>query len=84
MNASHLVDALRGLMNYAGGWDAPTGHPCATARDALAAYDADPQPSAGLVYLQQCEAKRDAATDDKERTFWSRQAGAVRASLARL
>ena len=31
-----LIDALQGLMNYIGGWDAPEGHPCRVAADLLA------------------------------------------------
>lgn len=31
-----LVDALQGLMEYVGGWDAKAGHPCRVASDLLA------------------------------------------------
>lgn len=31
-----LIDALQGLMNYVGGWDAAAGHPCRIAADLLA------------------------------------------------
>lgn len=31
-----LVEALQGLMQYVGGWDAPAGHPCRVAADLLA------------------------------------------------
>jgi len=30
-----LLEALRGLMDYVGGWDAPDAHPCGIARDTL-------------------------------------------------
>ena len=32
-----LRAALRGLLDYAGGWDAPADHPCGIARTALSA-----------------------------------------------
>jgi hypothetical protein len=31
-----LIEALRGLMEYVGGWDSPAGHPCRVAADLLA------------------------------------------------
>jgi hypothetical protein len=31
-----LIEALQGLLNYVGGWDAPAGHPCRVAADLLA------------------------------------------------
>lgn len=33
--APELLDALQGLMNYVGGWDAAADHPCGKARDAI-------------------------------------------------
>ena len=33
--APDLLAALRGLMEYTGGWDSPADHPCGIARDAL-------------------------------------------------
>jgi hypothetical protein len=35
-----LAAALRAVMNYTGGWDAPAPHPCGIGRDTLADYDA--------------------------------------------
>jgi hypothetical protein len=34
-SAPELLDALQGLMNYVGGWDAAADHPCGKARDAI-------------------------------------------------
>jgi hypothetical protein len=33
--APELLDALQGLMEYVGGWDAAADHPCGKARDAI-------------------------------------------------
>lgn len=33
--APDLLAALRGLMEYTGGWDRPPDHPCGIARDVL-------------------------------------------------
>jgi len=37
--APELLDALRGVMQYTGGWDADPPHPCGKARDVLARAD---------------------------------------------
>jgi hypothetical protein len=35
-SAPEMLDALRSLMEYVGGWDAAADHPCGKARDAIA------------------------------------------------
>jgi hypothetical protein len=37
---AELLAALRGLMEYVGGWDSPAGHPCRVAADLLARLEA--------------------------------------------
>ena len=72
-----VVYALRRVMDYLGGWDAPAGHPCGVGRDALEHAD----DGTALDFLDVCE--RRAAQGGADAEYWRRLAGAVRKAATR-